>query len=41
MTGIDDPYEPPLDPDLAVRPCPADELIDAVLGLLRERGLFG
>jgi adenylyl-sulfate kinase len=36
FTGIDDPYEPPLHPDLRLTPeLPVPTAVDAVLGLLR------
>jgi adenylyl-sulfate kinase len=34
MTGIDDPYEPPADPDLVLGPAPLDEQVAAVLSTL-------
>jgi bifunctional enzyme CysN/CysC len=39
LTGIDDPYEAPAAPDLAVRPERPDTLVDQVFDLLRRRGL--
>ena len=32
MTGIDDPYEPPLTPDLTLTPAPLADQVAAVLG---------
>jgi len=42
FTGIDDPYEPPTDAELAIdtTAVSAEEAADAVLGLLEERGYF-
>jgi bifunctional enzyme CysN/CysC len=40
LTGIDDPYEPPPNPDLVVRPGPEDQLLDEVVGMLVEHGLL-
>jgi bifunctional enzyme CysN/CysC len=34
MTGVDDPYEPPLDPELRVEPGAVDELVVAVVARL-------
>ena len=34
MTGIDDPYEPPLAPDLTLTPAPLADQVAAVLGAL-------
>ena len=34
MTGIDDPYEAPVAPELRVEPGPLDELVDAVVAHL-------
>jgi bifunctional enzyme CysN/CysC len=39
MTGIDDPYEPPDEPELVVRPDAPGVLVDQVLELLRSRSL--
>jgi bifunctional enzyme CysN/CysC len=39
LTGIDDPYEPPVEPELVVRPDRPDALVDEVFALLRHRGL--
>ncbi|MER6677044.1 adenylyl-sulfate kinase [Streptomyces sp. NPDC000983] len=41
LTGVDDPYEPPVDPDLVLRTQEQspDESADAVYALLAERGL--
>jgi adenylylsulfate kinase-like enzyme len=39
MTGIDDPYEPPVSPDLELRPAEAPDAVERVLALLRERGV--
>ena len=43
FTGIDSPYEPPQTPELRLDTgaLSADEAADAVLALLRERGLIG
>ena len=38
MTGVDDPYEAPPSPDLAITPGDLDAAADAVLDLLRTRG---
>lgn len=38
MTGIDDPYEAPTAPELVLSP--GDEAVDAVLDLLRTRGIL-
>ena len=40
MTGIDDPYEPPVSPDLELRPAEAPDAVEQVLALLRERGVI-
>ena len=42
FTGIDDPYEPPLNPDLTLQTVErdAEENAALVLDLLRERGLI-
>src|SRR4051812_47943134 len=40
MTGVDDPYEAPSQPDLVVRPAPPEELVGQVLAHLRERDLL-
>jgi bifunctional enzyme CysN/CysC len=37
MTGIDDPYEPPLAPELALQPAPLAEQVAAVLALVPGR----
>lgn len=37
MTGIDDPYEPPLAPDLTLRPAPLPEQVAAVLAVVPAR----
>jgi hypothetical protein len=34
VTGIDDPYEPPLRPELRLVPCLLGDAVDAVLGSL-------
>jgi bifunctional enzyme CysN/CysC len=34
MTGIDDPYEPPLTPDLTLTPAPLPDQVAAVLAAL-------
>ena len=34
MTGIDDPYEPPVDPELRLPPAPLGEQAAAVIALL-------
>jgi bifunctional enzyme CysN/CysC len=36
MTGIDDPYEPPADPELRLVPGPLDEQVAAVLAALTD-----
>jgi bifunctional enzyme CysN/CysC len=38
MTGIDDPYEAPLSPDLVVTPCALDVAVAAVVTLLGRTG---
>jgi bifunctional enzyme CysN/CysC len=40
MTGVDDPYEPPPDPDLVVRPSTTEEQVEALLAVLSERGIL-
>lgn len=40
MTGVDDPYEPPAQPDLTVRPSPTSDQVESVLSLLTERGVL-
>ena len=35
FTGIDDPYEPPVTPDLRIGPAPLDEQVDAVMAGIR------
>jgi bifunctional enzyme CysN/CysC len=40
LTGVDDPYEPPAEPDLTLRPSASDEQVGAVLRLLSERGIL-
>ena len=42
FTGIDDPYEPPLNPDLILKPASmsVDECVLAALTLLRDRGII-
>jgi len=40
MTGIDDPYEPPLAPDLRLTPAPVDAWADQVLQILEQRGVL-
>lgn len=35
FTGIDDPYEPPVTPDLRIGPAPLDEQVDAVMAVIR------
>lgn len=41
FTGIDDPYEPPASPELVLKPetMSVQQSVDAVMGLLRERGI--
>jgi bifunctional enzyme CysN/CysC len=34
FTGIDDPFEPPTEPDLRIVPAPLDEQVDAVMALI-------
>jgi bifunctional enzyme CysN/CysC len=36
FTGIDDPYEPPVAPDLRVGPAPLAQQVDAVLACIRD-----
>jgi bifunctional enzyme CysN/CysC len=36
LTGIDDPYEPPKQPNLTLRPGPVEALVRAVLDALTE-----
>jgi bifunctional enzyme CysN/CysC len=40
MTGVDDPYESPSQPDLVVRPMAMEDQLDALLALLSARGLI-
>ncbi|MCW2968303.1 MAG: cysNC [Solirubrobacteraceae bacterium] len=40
LTGIDDPYESPTSPELTITPDDADGAVEAVLALLRERGVL-
>lgn len=40
MTGIDDPYEAPRDPDLAVHPAPLRSQVTSMMALLAGRGLL-
>ncbi|MDQ1679675.1 MAG: adenylylsulfate kinase [Frankiaceae bacterium] len=42
MTGVDDPYEPPLEPDveLPTQELPLAESVDRLYDALRERGLL-
>jgi len=40
MTGIDDPYEPPVEPDLALSPSDPEGQVEAVMDLLRARGVL-
>ena len=35
FTGIDDPYQPPVKPDLRIGPAPLDEQVDAVMACTR------
>jgi bifunctional enzyme CysN/CysC len=35
FTGIDDPYEPPVTPDLRIGPAPLDDQVDAVITGIR------
>jgi bifunctional enzyme CysN/CysC len=39
MTGVDDPYEPPDQPDVALSPGPVDALVQDVLDALHDREL--
>jgi bifunctional enzyme CysN/CysC len=39
MTGVDDPYEPPTDPEVTVRPASTEEQARAVMRVLRELGV--
>ena len=43
FTGIDDPYEPPENPDVRVDSSrdSLDESVDRIVGALRQRGLLG
>ncbi len=43
FTGVSAPYEAPRDPELRVRTdrLSVDEAVDRIMGLLRERGVFG
>lgn len=43
FTGIDDPYEPPREPELVLRTAEQDvgQCVERCLGVLRERGLIG
>jgi adenylylsulfate kinase-like enzyme len=40
MTGVDDPYEAPVSPDVILRPEDAPLAVDRLLALLRERGVL-
>jgi adenylyl-sulfate kinase len=42
FTGIDAPYEPPVSPDLELRPCeqPLDEMVERLVAALRSRGVL-
>ena len=40
LTGVDDPYEPPEDPDLRLPPIDAAQGVQCVLSELRRRGLL-
>jgi sulfate adenylyltransferase len=42
FTGVDDPYEPPVAPDLALptTDCTPGESAERIVGLLRERGFL-
>ncbi len=40
MTGVDDPYERPVDPDLTVSPASSEVQVTAVIDLLIARGLL-
>jgi len=40
MTGIDDPYEPPVSPDLELRPAEHPDAVEQVLDTLRARGVI-
>ncbi|MGH2763283.1 MAG: adenylyl-sulfate kinase [Thermoleophilaceae bacterium] len=39
FTGVDDPYEPPLHPEVEILPAPLEASVDAVIAALAERGL--
>jgi bifunctional enzyme CysN/CysC len=43
FTGVDAPYEVPLQPDLGLRPCdePLDEMVERLVAELRARGVLG
>jgi bifunctional enzyme CysN/CysC len=40
FTGIDDPYEPPLRPEIVISPAPLGDSVDAILAVLAERGVL-
>jgi adenylyl-sulfate kinase len=40
MTGVDDPYEAPVTPDLVLHPGDAPVAVDRLLALLHERGVI-
>ena len=40
MTGVDDPYEPPTAPDLAIAPGDPNAAVETVLAVLRDRGVI-
>jgi bifunctional enzyme CysN/CysC len=39
FTGVDDPYEPPLQPDVEIQPAPLRRSVDAVLAKLAGLGV--
>ena len=41
FTGVDDPYEPPLRPELEILPAPIERSVDAVLTELDAQGVRG
>lgn len=41
MTGVDDPYEPPAQPDLHLPPMPLERCIEATLEVLALSGVLG
>ena len=40
LTGVDDPYEAPVSPDLVLHPGDAPVAVDRLLALLHERGVI-